>query len=222
MFGIRFQGHPHMERILMPRTWEGHSLLKDDPGRATEMVSFPPPDEKEDTEQRFQPEKWGMRAGRGGMDFMFLNFGPQQQPGTRGVLRVALQLDGEQIVDAVPQIGFYHRGAEKMGERQSWHTYVPYTDRIGYLGGVMNNMAYLMAVEKLAGIEVPLRTKVIRVMLAELFRIVSHLLGTELSPRIWGNCRRSSIHSTTANAHSPSSKRFAEREFTPTAFAPAA
>jgi NADH-quinone oxidoreductase subunit C/D len=175
MFGIRFQGHPHMERILMPRTWEGHSLLKDDPGRATEMVSFPPPDEKEDTEQRFQPEKWGMRAGRGGMDFMFLNFGPQQQPGTRGVLRVALQLDGEQIVDAVPQIGFYHRGAEKMGERQSWHTYVPYTDRIGYLGGVMNNMAYLMAVEKLAGIEVPLRTKVIRVMLAELFRIVSHL-----------------------------------------------
>ena len=175
MFGIRFQGHPHLERILMPRTWEGHSLLKDDPGRATEMVPFPPPDEKEDTEQRFQPEKWGMRARRDGMDFIFLNFGPQQQPGTRGVLRVALQLDGDQIVDAVPQIGFHHRGSEKMGERQSWHTYVPYTDRIGYLGDVMNNMAYLMAVEKLAGIEVPLRTKVIRVMLAELFRIVSHL-----------------------------------------------
>nr|WP_244312021.1 NADH-quinone oxidoreductase subunit C/D [Marinobacter vulgaris] len=184
MFGITFAGHPHLTRILMPATWSGHPLRKDYPARATEFDPYTLTVEGQDTEQeamRFDPEAWGMQRERQGVEFMFLNLGPNH-PSAHGAFRLVLQLDGEEIVDCVPDIGYHHRGAEKMAERQSWHSFIPYTDRIDYTGGVMNNLPYVLAAEKLAGIEVPERVKVIRVMMAEMFRITSHLLflGTYL------------------------------------------
>jgi len=178
MFGIVFDGHPHLKRIIMPPTWQGHPLRKDHYARATEMEPFSLSDQQQDIEQdalRFVPEDWGMRRHSEDSDFMFLNMGPNH-PSVHGVFRIALQLDGEEIVDALPDIGYHHRGAEKMGERQSWHTYIPYTDRVDYLGGSMNNLPYVLAVEQLAGIEVPERAQAIRVMICELYRLASHLL----------------------------------------------
>ncbi|WP_444885846.1 NADH-quinone oxidoreductase subunit C/D [Microbulbifer sp. PSTR4-B] len=178
LFGINFEGHPHLRRIMMPTTWKGHPLRKDHHARATEVDPFSLSEEKERKEQEallFRPEDWGMARANEDSEFMFLNLGPNH-PSVHGVFRIALQLDGEQIVDAVPDIGYHHRGAEKMAERQAWHTYVPYTDRIDYLGGVMNNLPYVLALEQLAGIQVPERAQVIRVMMCEFFRISSHLV----------------------------------------------
>jgi NADH-quinone oxidoreductase subunit D len=107
---------------------------------------------------------------------MILNMGPQH-PSTHGVLRLVLELDGEEIVNVEPDIGYLHRGDEKIAENMTYTQFIPYTDRLDYLAPLANNVAYAYAVEKLIGIEVPPRCKYIRVICAELARISSHLLG---------------------------------------------
>ena len=105
-----------------------------------------------------------------------LNLGPQH-PSTHGVFRLKLQLDGEAVRDLEPVMGYLHRGIEKLSEERTYIQVVPLTDRLDYVCSMTNNQAYVTAVEKLAGIEVPERAEYIRVIMAEFTRIINHLMA---------------------------------------------
>ncbi len=109
---------------------------------------------------------------------MVLNMGPSH-PATHGVLRIVLELDGEIITKAIPDVGYLHRGDEKIAENMTYTQFIPYTDRLDYLAPLANNVAYALAVEKLMGIDqqLPPRCQYIRVICCELARISAHLLG---------------------------------------------
>jgi NADH-quinone oxidoreductase subunit D len=133
--------------------------------------------ESPDPVTRVAAEEAKLRESDGDIgEKMILNMGPSH-PATHGVLRLVLELDGEIITKATPDVGFLHRGDEKIAENMQYNQFVPYTDRLDYLAPLANNVAYALAVEKLMNWEIPPRGKAIRVICCELSRISSHLMG---------------------------------------------
>ena len=192
LMGITFSGHPDLRRILLPEDYqEGHPLRKDFPTEGKGWrSSFPfiprldePPvvmdgeiSEKDKQPFRADPEMSGSRR----REELLLNMGPQH-PSTHGVLRVVLELDGERIVKATPDLGYLHRGVEKLCEGLHYMQVIPHTDRLDYVCAMTNNYAYVRAVEKLLCMNVPERAEYVRTIVAEMQRIIGHLfwLGTQ-------------------------------------------
>lgn len=193
MMGIRFSGHPDLRRILMPEDYaEGYPLRKDFPtegrGWRSEFDFIPRLDEPplDVTESEISEEQKNAFRAEPGLpssrrkEELLLNMGPQH-PSTHGVLRVVLELDGERIVKATPDLGYLHRGVEKLSEGLTYMQIIPHTDRLDYVCAMSNNYAYVRAVEKLLKITVPGRAEYIRTIVAEMQRIIGHLfwLGTQ-------------------------------------------
>ncbi|HEY7532986.1 MAG TPA: NADH dehydrogenase (quinone) subunit D [Nitrospiraceae bacterium] len=193
MMGITFTGHPDLRRILMPEDYaEGFPLRKDFPteghGWRSHFDFIPRLDEPpssmttgeipEEQKKAFVAENGSPRSRR--REELLLNMGPQH-PSTHGVLRVVLELDGERIVKATPDLGYLHRGVEKLSEGLAYMQIIPHTDRLDYVCAMANNYAYVRAVEKLLNITVPERSEYVRTIVAEMQRIVGHLfwLGTQ-------------------------------------------
>jgi NADH-quinone oxidoreductase subunit C/D len=192
MMGIRFSGHPDLRRILLPEDYaEGYPLRKDFPteGRGWRSqfefiprLDEPPVEQAESEIPEAQKEAFRAEAPSDSRrrEELLLNMGPQH-PSTHGVLRIVLELDGERIVKATPDLGYLHRGVEKLCEGLAYMQIIPHTDRLDYVCAMANNYAYVRAVEKLLGISIPERAEYIRTIVAEMQRIVGHLfwLGTQ-------------------------------------------
>ncbi|MCX6028990.1 MAG: NADH-quinone oxidoreductase subunit D, partial [Chloroflexi bacterium] len=180
LMGIKFEGHPDLRRILLPLNWPNHPLRKDIP-RGGETVPFSMTWEDEEfqsfgkqiVEAKSVPQAPPKQADAN--KHMILNMGPQH-PSTHGVLRVVVELDGERVVAAYPDIGYLHSGFEKQAESIRYKDFTIYTDRSDYVSSMCTNLGYALAVEKLMGAEIPRRAQVIRVIMAELQRLASHLL----------------------------------------------
>ncbi|MFH1857553.1 MAG: NADH-quinone oxidoreductase subunit D [Candidatus Omnitrophota bacterium] len=162
MFGIVFQGHPNLKRILMYEGFEGHPLRKDYPV-----------DKRQPLELRGTREPVARKEGAETRS-MLLNIGPSH-PAMHGVIRILAELDGETVLGAKVEIGYLHRGFEKMCETVPYNSVIPYTDRLNYVSPLINNVGYCMAVEKLLGIGATERCQYIRVIMSEISRITDHL-----------------------------------------------
>lgn len=168
MFGIVFQGHPNLRRILTHHQFVGHPLRKDyEADRQQHCTSTLPihfdhePNQRGDVlDDRYVP----------------LNIGPSH-PAMHGTLRVMAELDGETIVRAACEIGYLHRCFEKMAETHPYNQVIPYTDRLNYCSAPMNNVGYCKAVERVLNVTIPPRAQAMRVILCELSRIIDHIIA---------------------------------------------
>ncbi len=203
LFGIRFEGHPDLRRILLWEGFAGHPLRKDwkEPLFEDDAKPFAarwpegrpdgPPDKAfTRPADSLAPDGWeadddralyaaleqdtGGRSAALRTEFLTINVGPQH-PSTHGVFRMAALLDGENVVNLKPVVGYLHRCHEKIGERNTFNGNIPFTDRLDYITSLSNNFGYVLAVEAMMGIRPPERAEYLRVILAELTRVVSHL-----------------------------------------------
>lgn len=224
LMGIKFDGHPDLRRLLTWEGFAGHPLRKDwkEPffeedvkpyknrwpeGEASYIEDRRPFKDNTQFPEGFDPEKWipegdesiyqSLKSVRVDdpikTEQMIINFGPQH-PSTHGVFRMVATLEGETVVDVKPVIGYLHRNHEKIGERCTFLQIMPYTDRLDYVCSMSNNFGYALAVEKLMGVKPTERADCLRVIMAELTRVLNHIfslgfllndLGSWFTPMIY-------------------------------------
>ncbi|WP_135851023.1 NADH-quinone oxidoreductase subunit D [Halorussus salinus] len=168
LVGIEYEGHPDLRRILLPETWQGHPLTDDYDQNKPQVVTL---------QKHVNPLAEDARDEESESDTMFLNIGPHH-PATHGVLHLKTVLDGEQVADVEPDVGYLHRCEEQMCEQDNYrYQIMPYPDRWDYTANMPNEWAYARTAEALADIEVPEYAQVIRTMATELGRIMGHMLA---------------------------------------------
>ena len=177
MYGIRFDGHPNLRRILTHDNFQGHPLRKDYDAAQRWLLT-------DGGITRIQPKvapEFVQEEDESDFERVTLNLGPSH-PAMHGTLRVVVVLDGETIVGAEQEIGYLHRCFEKMSETHTYQQVIPYTDRLNYCSAVINNVGYCMTVEKMLGLTAPERAQHVRLMLSEFYRISDHIvcIGTNL------------------------------------------
>lgn len=203
LFGVKFEGHPNLRRILTWEGFNGHPLRKDWKEAYYEEDAKPfksrhptggyqwhedklPWGDNNTYPAGWDPDSWQEPVtyvpvsqapyhGYGELDTesIVINLGPHH-PSTHGVFRMLTRVEGETILALEPEMGYLHRNHEKIGERNTWLMNMPFTDRLDYINSMSNNLGYALAVEKLLDIEVPERAQYIRVIMAELTRIINH------------------------------------------------
>ena len=168
-YGIHFKNHPNLKRVLNHKEFVGHPLRKDYPITQGQLCH-----QSDDLMDEMTP-RLKTKGYTSNEELMFLNLGPAH-PASHGTIRNFVALEGENIVCAVSEIGYLHRGFEKSCENHTYNQIIPYTDRLNYCSAILNNIAFAHTVEGMLGVDLPDRAKFIRVIIGELSRIIDHLV----------------------------------------------